>query len=178
MNRRTVLVGLVLTVLLQLGVLAGEYLGAVYPLWSGQEVRLKVVPIDPRSLFRGNYARLNYAISTVTLDVRADRGVLPENPLVYVRLKQGDDGVFVADGASLQRPDAGLYLRGRLKGGRYQLSYGMNSPVQVRYGIEAWFAPKDKALQLEHDLRGGAVAVVMVASNGKAALKAIEPTAE
>ena len=33
------------------------------PLWTGKEIRVKVVPVDPRSLFRGNYARLNYDFS-------------------------------------------------------------------------------------------------------------------
>ena len=30
---------------------------------DGKEIRVKVVPVDPRSLFRGNYARLNYDFS-------------------------------------------------------------------------------------------------------------------
>jgi len=44
------------------------------------------------------------------------------------------------------------------------------SSFRVKYGIEAFFAPKIKALQLEKDLRSGGVAVLMVSSGGKARL--------
>ena len=32
---------------LQLSVLATEYLGSVWPLWTGERVRLEIVPVDP-----------------------------------------------------------------------------------------------------------------------------------
>ena len=38
---------------------------------SGQEVRLEVVPVDPRDLFRGDYVVLGYRIGTV--DMPKDR---------------------------------------------------------------------------------------------------------
>ena len=41
----------------------------------------------------------------------------------------------------------------------------------MKYGIEAWFAPKAEALRLERELRDGAVAVLMIDASGKAALK-------
>ncbi len=44
------------------------------------------------------------------------------------------------------------------------------NPLPIKYGIEAFFAPRERALQLEKDLRGGGVAVLMVSSGGKARL--------
>lgn len=164
MNRRVITIGLAAAILLQLGVLAGEYLGAVYPLWSGQEIRLKTRPVDPRSLFRGNYARLGYAISRIELDEPARSG-----EVVYVSLRPGKDGLHEFAGASLQRPTEGVFLRGRLQHRPWR-----GEQTDVLYGIEAWFAPKEKALELERKLRDGAVAVIMVADNGRATLKAIE----
>jgi hypothetical protein len=43
----------------------------------------------------------------------------------------------------------------------------------VRYGIEAYFAPVAKALELEQKLRHGGVAVVMVGANGRATIKEV-----
>jgi uncharacterized membrane-anchored protein len=67
MTKRLIPAAVLMAIAFQIVVLAGEYLGAVYPLWTGQEIKLKIVPVDPRSLFRGNYARLGYSISTVDL---------------------------------------------------------------------------------------------------------------
>ena len=62
MSRRR-LAALVAAVLLQLAVLGGLFVYSQYPLWVGTEVRLATVPVDPRDLFRGQYVRLNYALS-------------------------------------------------------------------------------------------------------------------
>ena len=62
MNKKLILILLSIVIAFQIFVLAGEYTNAVYPLWTGQEIKLKTVPVDPRSLFRVNYARLRYEI--------------------------------------------------------------------------------------------------------------------
>lgn len=173
MNRKWISIGLVSMIVLQLGVLAGEYLGAVYPLWTGQEIRLKVVPVDPRSLFRGNYARLNYDISRI--DANDLKGVeSPRNgEIVYVSLKPDEQGLYIFSAASTVKPVSGIFIRGRVNRSRW---WGGSAKLPIKYGIEAWFAPKKKALELERTLRsGGGVASVMVASNGKATLKAVGP---
>ena len=168
MSHQWITRGLLATMLLQVGVLAAEYLNSVYPLWTGQEVRLETIPVDPRSLFRGNYVRLNYEISEINMLEEMKVQNLRWNEIVYVKLRPGKNNVHVFDGASFTKPEAGLYIRGRL-----QSPYGSvtSQPYQVRYGIEAFFAPKEKALALEGQLRDGGIAVVMLADNGKAALK-------
>ena len=71
---------------------------------------------------------------------------------------------------SLEKPGTGPFIRGRIQKRRSQ----DNSVIyDVRYGIEAYFAPKKKALALEKDLRSGGVAIVMIAGNGKATLKEV-----
>lgn len=175
MSRSWVMRGLVAAVLLQLGILAVEYVNSVYPLWTGQEVRLKTIPVDPRSLFRGNYARLNYDISNITLQEKEDTPDPRLGEIVYVKLKQDEDGLYIFDGASLSKPNMGLYIRGRIQTPRWNIAASL---YRVHYGIEAFFAPKEKALALEKDLRRGGVAIVMVANNGKAALKDVIPKAK
>ncbi len=170
MSTRWVAVGLLLTILFQGLVLSAEYLGAVHPLWTGQEIRLKTVPVDPRSLFRGNYARLRYEISSVPVSAIENPDRIRNDEPIFVRLKRGEDGIHDFDGAFLSAPESGLFIRGRVI--RPRSSSGRQ--LQVRYGIEAWFAPKEKALQLERDLGRGALAVVMISASGRATLAAIE----
>ena len=175
MSHRWTTAGLLAAILLQAGVLATEYLNSVHPLWTGREIRLKTVPVDPRSLFRGNYARLNYEISTITLPEDMQIPALRHGEFVYVQLQQGDDGLYGIEAASLTEPESGMFIRGRIQ---HPFRRPGMSTYQVRYGIEAYFAPKEKALSLEKDLRRGGIAIVMVADNGKAALKNVIPNAK
>ncbi len=167
MNRKTLTAALVVAIALQITVLAGEYLGATYPLWTGKEIRLKAVPVDPRSLFRGNYARLNFEISSI--DAQAFDGKKPRaGEFIYIKLKPGADGLHVFDGAGMEKPGSGTFIRGRIESAGLQ-----NKRIPVRYGIEAYFAPVKTALALERQLRKGGIAVVMIAANGKAALQSV-----
>ncbi len=159
--------GLVAAIAFQLVVLVGMVVNAALPLWTGTEIHVKTVPVDPRSMFRGNYARLGYEFGS--LPEGALRGVKGLHPgeVVYVSLEPGDDDEYVLAGASLERPAEGVFLRGRLATG--------TAPYRVRFGIEAFFAPKEKALELERELRNGGIAVLMVAASGRAALKDVVP---
>lgn len=156
-----------LAIALQIAILAGEYLNSVYPLWVGKEVSLSIRPVDPRSMFRGNYARLDYVIGRPRVEALAPelKGKLRRGMVIYVSLSE-KEGLWVATGLSLTRPDSGLYIRGR---------YTARWRSYIKYGIEAWFAPKEKALALERNVRRDrkATAQVRIAPNGKAALVGI-----
>lgn len=170
MSKKNLIIGLSLIVVFQLLVLATEYANAVYPLWTGQEISLQTVPIDPRSMFRGNYAHLRYEISNIPgADIRTEKN--PRNgEIVYVRLEATEDGIFSYNGASLKKPQDGMYIRGRIQ--NYSRSNSAEK-YRVKYGIEALFAPKEKALKLERNLRDQGIAKIMLARNGKAALKEV-----
>lgn len=169
-SKKKISIAIAVVIVMQILVLAGEYLGAVYPLWVGQEVKLKTVPIDPRSMFRGNYARLNYAISQVFVTDQTIHLKPRFGEIIYVSLKENEEGIHELSGASFNKPKSGLYIRGRVND-----RWVTGNKYRVKYGIEAFFAPKEKALALEKDLRGGGVAVVQIASNGKPALKDVIP---
>lgn len=161
--------GLCLVILCQTAVLAMVYINARLPLWTGKEIRLKTRPVDPRSLFRGNYARLQYDISRIPAqDVDSIRIPRPNEP-VYIRLSPGPDGIHEYRGAGFEKPDSGPFIRGRIdtrntRSGKF---------YRIRYGIEAYFAPKEKALALERHLRTSAVARVFVSDSGRASLEGI-----
>lgn len=164
MKQRTLGLALLAVLTLQVVILAGVFVNGFYPLWLGKEIRVETRPVDPRDLFRGNYARLGYDFSTLPAT-----GFRPGD-VIYLPLEQDGD-LWRGLTPSHQPPAQGLYLRGRVSG----LPWG--GTRRVTYGIEALFAPKEKALQLERELRDGAVAVLKVAPNGRAALVTVETKA-
>lgn len=117
-------------------------------------------------MFRGNYARLRYKISEAAIEHPGKE--LRNGEVVYVSLYQSESGLYELSGTSLNKPQAGVFLRGRIQTHRYDSNQNV---YRVKYGIEAFFAPKEKALALEKDLRDGGIAVLMVSSSGKARLK-------
>ena len=162
MNRSAVLIGLGIAVALQIAIIAGLVVNAAMPLWTGTEIRLKTTPVDPRSMFRGNYTQLNYEIGQLPDNALEEYNYLRIGERVYVSLRLTDSGIYSFLNASLDKPSAGVFIRGRLLN-----SY---SPYRVSYGINAFFTPKIKALKLEKDLAHGGVAVLMVMDSGRAAL--------
>jgi len=165
-NKR--LVGLWLATTFQLLIFFGMYVNAAMPMWTGVEVKLKTVPVDPRSMFRGNYARLRYDISRIDQDhlTAIEQDNMRNGEVVYISLEPGVNDLYEFSSASLQQPDSGVFIRGRIES-----EYG--EVYRVNYGIEAFFAPKQEALDLEKRLRKGATAVLMVSADGKAGIKAV-----
>ncbi|MFK5921254.1 MAG: GDYXXLXY domain-containing protein [Verrucomicrobiota bacterium] len=161
--KRSIIFGLVFAIVAQVVVVAGILGSAALPLWVGREIRVKTVPRDPRSLFRGNYARLDYKIGRLDKDELKSGANYNRGERVYVSLQMDGKGLYGFKEVSLERPVEGVFLQGRVE--RHY------NDLEIKYGIEAFFAPKEKALKLEDDLRKGGVAVLMVMDNGRVALK-------
>ena len=158
-NKQFLAIGLTLTISAQMLVLATEYLSSVWPLWFGTPVILKTAPIDPRSLFRGNYVRLNYDISSINKNLT--RKQFKRSEVGYVTLKE-EEGVFIATGLHHEKPESGVYIRGRIA--------SVGTGYRMKYGIEAYFMPKEKALRAERSVRQGANAEIYLLASGKAAI--------
>ncbi|KUJ80260.1 MULTISPECIES: GDYXXLXY domain-containing protein [Microbulbifer] len=156
--------------LFQFLVLIGMVVTAQVPLWTGQEIRIETIPVDPRSLFRGNYARLQYAFSELDTGVFGQDRPLRNGEVVYVSLTPDKQGLYRFAGASLQEPEDGVFLRGRVSGQWWRRE---GNVYRIRYGIEAFFAPKERALALESELREGGVAVLRVSASGRARLERV-----
>lgn len=130
---------------------------------NGQRVWLRTRPVDPRDLFRGDYVRLNYDLSSLSQELWSEalrdslqdksRGArsLREQTL-YVTLQREADGLAAASGVDLQPPAAGaLFIRGVQQYGRWggrqeKLPKVLNN---IRYGIESYYVEQGKGMELE-----------------------------
>jgi hypothetical protein len=63
-----------------------QHSGEQWTLETGVPVLLETQPIDPRSLFRGDYVRLNYTVSDLDLDVLSGEDEFRRHDDVYVVL--------------------------------------------------------------------------------------------
>src|SRR5690606_19406386 len=112
---------------------------------DGQEVLLKVEPIDPRDLLRGDYVRLGYEIRDVPVKLveNAPSGefVTEEGP-VFVRLGKDPDGYWRARSAALGEPSAKVAaagevdIRGSISGRR---TLGPEASFSIDYGIDRYY---------------------------------------
>ncbi len=171
MNKRLKL-GFVLAIIFQVFILVWMLVSANLPLWFGKEIKVQTRPVDPRSLFRGNYAHLDYPLERISLSKGDElyEQNLRKGEVIYLSLKQSDKGIFKADRLSLKPPESGIFLRGRVLH-KYNSKEAM---VRLKFAnINALFAPKEKALAIEKQLRESAIAVLMVSNNGKAMLKTV-----
>ncbi|MCI0358543.1 MAG: GDYXXLXY domain-containing protein [Planctomycetaceae bacterium] len=149
-------VGLQIAILLLMIVLDG------LPLVLGERLRLKVVPVDPRDLFRGDYVVLDYGFNRL-----GQVGGIPHQDWhssdlsgrdVYVSLRQ-EGGHYVAASASLTPPASGQYIRGT-----------MDWPGHITCGIEAFYVEQGEGLRLEQSIRQGNLLAEVAVWQGKAKL--------
>ena len=151
-----------LLLLAQLGLVAAGSWPQLSARTTGEEIQLRVRPVDPIDPFRGAYVALDYPDLRVNESRGAGGGMGSmedgENGTVYIVLREDDD-VWVAEDWTRERPDGGTYLR---CDDRFW---------QIDCGIESWFLPQDEALALEKAVqRGTVVATVKVDGQGNGAI--------
>lgn len=127
-------------VALQLVLVAGLFGARSFTVLTGEEVVLETAPVDPRDLFRGDYATLSYEISTLTVTT----GTYTGGDRVYVRLGP-EAGTPYHHAVSVHhgRPalDEGqVCLRGQVQW--VNEDRAGQQTLQVEYGIESYFIPE------------------------------------
>jgi uncharacterized membrane-anchored protein len=175
-GRSTIWPAIVAVAAVQTAILAWMVWERVSLLRTGREVTVDVVPIDPRSLFRGDYVRFNFDFSRVAPEL------LPEPPErgrpVYVLIEKGQGDKWRPVKASAAPIIAGadqthVVLKGRLEGW-WRHTARSTTPVPVRYGIESYFVPEGEGQDLEALVREKRISVLLaVAADGTAAIKGI-----
>lgn len=179
MNRSKWLMAAALaTAVLQIGFLSWVIQGRAAILRDGTEVFLKVEPVDPRDLLRGDYVRLGYNISTVPLDLFEPSAFGREetrNVPVMIRLAPGEGGVWHARGGRLASDPAGPLEAGEVEV-RAVIPYGFSAgagSARAEYGIERFYLPEGEGRDIERDMNTRSFFMkVAVGRSGTAQIKA------
>ena len=155
---------------------------------SGREVVLEVIPVDPRSLFRGDYVILGYDISRYKLPPGSK---LPDrNDPFYVTLRKGDGENWQPVAGSTELPASvgpdEVVIRGRVDYVNAPSSAPSNAPgsndheqqepavVSLHYGIESFFVPEGTGRELEQMVGDKKLsAIIAIGSDGEAAIKGL-----
>ncbi|MDX1933485.1 MAG: GDYXXLXY domain-containing protein [Capsulimonadales bacterium] len=134
---------LLAAILFQFAILLILIAGAARPLMIGQPVLLRVIPVDPRDVFRGEYVTLRYLgihdrpVPTGTASASVG------GEAVYVPLTPDPDGKHWTPGAPVwERPKIGRFLRGTRQ-----------TSGQVHYGIESYYLQSGTGRTYEEALR-------------------------
>ncbi|PPD30199.1 MAG: hypothetical protein CTY20_03845 [Hyphomicrobium sp.] len=168
----------------QLAVLGYIVFDRVRLLSAGREIVLDVVPVDPRSLFRGDYVILSYDISRISSALL--EGKLAKGAPLFVTIAQdaADKWNVVRVAAELvvsAMPEAGtapaakqVVMKARSDAWRSAATGDRTEPIFARYGIESYFVPEGQGLELEQLVGEKKIkAVVAVGRDGTAALKGL-----
>ncbi len=141
---------------LQIGFLFSIIQGRAAILRNGAEVMLKVEPVDPRDLLRGDYVQLGYDISNIQRslfqppisDDDAREGVP-----VMVHLAEGEDGLWHAVSARLPDTDPGDLPADEIEvAGKIATTWAAIDPIRVSYGIERFYLPEGEGLEIEQNM--------------------------
>lgn len=164
--------GLAIVLLFQTGVLGWMVVDRMRLLQSGREIVLKTEPVDPRSLFRGDYVILNYGVSRVP---RAAGEAIENGDVRYVTLEEKVAGEWnVAAVGAIYPASVGpgeVVLRGQIVN---TWPGDTSDEAQVQYGIESYFVPEGEGKVLEDKVRTSDLRVIVaVGDSGKAAIKGL-----
>ena len=165
--------------------LCGLILAMIVPraaiLRDGREVRLEVVPVDPRDLFRGDYVVLGYRIGTVDQPKDAEKS-FTRGQKVFVTLRPDANNKFRAVAISAEAPAASgsdIVIAGTVSSpsncplndaGARDCKLGSRA-VDVRYGLESYFVPQGEGKKIETTDKARLEVVAAVAPSGQAAIK-------
>lgn len=149
---------------------------------SGTPIVLETAPIDPRSLFSGDYVRLNYTISTLTLEKLGGDREFKRHDTVYLILQSAEPyATPVSVHHHLPQLASGqVALKGEVEyvsDTRWNQQARQLEPVKslnVHYGIENYYVAEGKGGELERPADNAKVAVrVAVDRFGGAGISAI-----
>ncbi len=125
-------------------------------LTEGREVTLQTAPVDPRSLFQGDYAILDYEIAEIPRHLAEQ----PAGARVYVTLEEcGDVWCAVA------------YTRSEPESAEVYISGVINANRRLDFGIGTFFVPEGTGHIVEEaeDVK----VVVSLGDGGQAVIKSV-----
>ena len=138
---------LVFAFVAQFALIVLVFLNAYLPVLLGDEVKVRAKGYDPRDLLAGNFVRLNYGISVE--DERLSFNAFDTRDRVIkfffvLLVDENKDGVFEFGKIVLDEPQNELFIKAKRP-------YYWSDSLEI--GAEKYFAPKEKALEIERKLQ-------------------------
>jgi uncharacterized membrane-anchored protein len=160
---------LIVTVALQIVLLVSMIVIRATPLLMGESILVRVQPVDPRDMFRGDFVILGYQFSRVP-----STGIegLPSGNnsrqeewagrTIYVTLGPEPDGKhWRAENFSIYKPSGGKFLRGTI-----------DRVGRIEYGIESYFVQEGEGKKYEDAIGSRRLsAEIVVTGDGQAAVR-------
>jgi uncharacterized membrane-anchored protein len=179
MSGKKLVISALVLALVQIGFLSWIISGRAAILRDGKQVLLKIEPVDPRDLFRGDYIILGYEISRLPVKLIANipAGQLTsENTPITVRLKPGADGYWHAAAAWFGKAPVPAAADEADIAGQVAAGWTLDPEVTIapQYGIDRFYLPEGQGMAIQNDMRVRPFGVrVAIAANGEAQIKAL-----
>jgi uncharacterized membrane-anchored protein len=173
-SRRNMWIAIVAVALAQAAVLGWMIWQRAQLLSTGREIVLEVIPVDPRSLFQGDYVALGYDISRVPITEGAPP--IGRGSVIYVTLQKTGERWHQLTSSTTRpenlAPDQ-VFIKGRVE---YASTPTSAAPGQasVHYGIEDFFVPEGAGRELEKLVGQKKIdALIAVDAAGNAGIKGL-----
>lgn len=175
----------ILAIALQVAIILTIIIFKLSVLIDGTEVLLRIMPVDPRDLLRGDYVTFQYDISN--LDYFYNNGQEIKNgDTVYVVLRQNGK-YWIAQNVQKTKPTGDkLFIKGKVERVDFENQFDpfyisstlmyqnfSNFRIHVIYGIEQYFIPEGKGRDFNFRNNKEIAALVAIDDNGNAVLKKI-----
>lgn len=129
--------------------------------FGAKEVLLKVRPVDPRDMLRGDYVILDFDIS------HAKNAYCAANEDFYINLKT--IGKFAVAESYGKKEGSELFIKGKCKYSTIGVPVRNNGDNVIIFGIENYFVKEGTGRKIENFINSGdAYAKVKIDKNGKA----------
>jgi uncharacterized membrane-anchored protein len=158
-HQKFILIG---AIVFQMIVLVSMIAQSARPLVTGDTILLRVIPVDPRDIFRGDYVILAYDFTTQrpTGELQFDQAIVGRE--IFVSLVPEDDGKhWRTESVSWSQPESGTYLRGTV-----------DQSMRNEFGIGQYFVQEGQGKEYENAVLSRRLsAEVAVTPDGAATLR-------
>ncbi len=132
---------------------------------NGTSVKVKLAPVDPRSMLQGDYVQLRYDISMIP-DLQK---TTHQRERVKVVLRENNQGVY--EYAGYVHTQSGWNKPYHRVEGDVLLNGRFNGQNEIVFGTETYFVQEGKGIKLQRDVK---YAYLKVGETGNAILVRIE----
>jgi uncharacterized membrane-anchored protein len=163
----------VIAVCFLIGTLALMIEGRAAILRDGTEIVLRVEPIDPRDLMRGDYVRLSYGGGVSSIDSNLVAGDWPDEDTVspvWLVLAPDGEGIFTTRSVRFSAPAELADDEVALKSKPVRIfvpepSGRINQIPTLTFGIERYYVPEGEGLEIEKARNEGRTTVAIRVSD-------------